>query len=241
MPRKPVLAALAAAVVLAAGGGVAAASLGGDDGTSTASGTEATEHQRPEHRQPEHQQAGLARTGTDDTARDDSDDSDDHDSDDRDDDARERAHDAAEHEAEATAARKLSAPDALAAALARTPGRAVSAEIDDDHDGRLVWEVEILDRSGTLRHLDVSPSSGKVLTVRTERGEADDVRTAKDLLSGDATSAAKAARAAAAKGTVVSVDLEGEGNGYWSVETGPEGAEWSVALDGAKVTHESAD
>ncbi|MFJ4437236.1 PepSY domain-containing protein [Streptomyces sp. NPDC088923] len=237
-PRKPVLAALAAAVVLAAGGGVAAASLGGDGGTSAASGTgtEASTGQ-----QAEHQQAGLARTGAADTARDDNDDNDGSDSDDRDDDARERAHDADEHKAEAAAARKLSAPDALAAALARTPGRAVSAEIDDDHDGRLVWEVEILDRSGTLRHVDVSPSSGKVLAAHAERGEADDVRTAKDLLTGDATSAARAARAAAAKGTVVSVDLEDEGNGYWSVETGPEGAEWSVALDGAKVTHESDD
>ncbi|MEU6443426.1 PepSY domain-containing protein [Streptomyces sp. NPDC047046] len=240
-PRKPVLAALAAAVVLAAGGGVAAASLGDDGGTSAASGT-GTEASTG--RQAEHQQAGLARTGAADTARDDNDDNDDNDGsdrDDRDDDARERAHDAAEHKAEAAAARKLSAPDALAAALARTPGRAVSAEIDDDHDGRLVWEVEILDRSGSLRHVDVSPSSGKVLAARAERGEADDVRTAKDLLTGDATSAAQAARAAAAKGTVVSVDLEGEGNGYWSVETGPEGAEWSVALDGAKVTHESDD
>ncbi|MYR27112.1 MULTISPECIES: PepSY domain-containing protein [unclassified Streptomyces] len=257
MKRKPVFAALAAAVVLAAGGGVAAASLGGDGGTSAASGTGtgATTHER----------AGLAGTGADDTAREDRDDArDDRDSDDRDDDtrqgagrdnaarhddtdddqdddARERAHDAAEHKAEAAAARKLAAPDALAAALAHTPGRALSAEIDDDQDGRLVWEVEILDGSGKLRHVDVSPSSGKVLGARTERGDADDVRAAKDLLTGDATSAAKAARAAAAKGTVVSIDLEEERNGYWSVETGPAEAEWSVALDGAKVTQGSDD
>ncbi|ASY32733.1 MULTISPECIES: PepSY domain-containing protein [unclassified Streptomyces] len=256
MKRKPVFAALAAAVVLAAGGGVAAASLGGDGGTSAASGTGtgATTHER----------AGLTRTGADDTAREDRDDrdSDDRDDDsrhgagrddtarhddtddtddDQDDDARERAHDAAEHKAEAAAARKVAAPDALAAALAHTPGRALSAEIDDDQDGRLVWEVEILDGSGKLRHVDVSPSSGKVLDARTERGDADDVRAAKDLLTGDATSAAKAARAAAAKGTVVSVDLEEERNGYWSVETGPAEAEWSVALDGAKVTQGSDD
>ncbi|MDT0423439.1 PepSY domain-containing protein [Streptomyces evansiae] len=260
MKRKPVFAALAAAVVLAAGGGVAAASLGGDGGTSAASGTGtgATTHER----------AGLAGTGADDTAREDRDDDrDDRDSDDRDDDtrhgagrddaarhddtddtdddqdddARERAHDAAEHKAEAAAARKLAAPDALAAALAHTPGRALSAEIDDDQDGRLVWEVEILDSSGKLRHVDVSPSSGKVLGAHTERGDADDVRAAKDLLTGDATSAAKAARAAAAKGTVVSIDLEEERNGYWSVETGPGEAEWSVALDGAKVTRGSDD
>ncbi|WEH29859.1 PepSY domain-containing protein [Streptomyces sp. AM 3-1-1] len=253
MKRKPVFAALAAAVVLAAGGGVAAASLGGDGGTSAASGTDtgATTHER----------AGLAGTGADDTAREDrdSDDRDDdtrhgagrddaarHDDtddtdDDQDDDARERAHDAAEHKAEAAAARKLAAPDALAAALAHTPGRALSAEIDDDQDGRLVWEVEILDGSGKLRHVDVSPSSGKVLGAHTERGDADDVRAAKHLLTGDATSAAKAARAAAAKGTVVSIDLEEERNGYWSVETGPGEAEWSVALDGAKVTRGSDD
>ncbi|MFJ4417392.1 PepSY domain-containing protein [Streptomyces sp. NPDC088925] len=257
MKRKPVFAALAAAVVLAAGGGVAAASLGGDGGTSAASGTGtgATTHER----------AGLTRTGADDTAREDrDDDSDDRDSDDdtrhgagrddaarhddtddtddgQDDDARERAHDAAEHKAEAADARKLAAPDALAAALAHTPGRALSAEIDDDQDGRLVWEVEILDGSGKLRHVDVSPSSGKVLGAHTERGDADDVRAAKDLLTGDATSAAKAARAAAAKGTVVSIDLEEERNGYWSVETGPGEAEWSVTLDGAKVTQGSDD
>ncbi|MGE9694023.1 PepSY domain-containing protein [Streptomyces sp. NRRL F-5630] len=246
MKRKPVFAALAAAVVLAAGGGVAAASLGGDGGTSTASGkgTEATSHQGSED----------ARTGADDsTARDDAGrDSDDRDSDDRDDDARqdtarhdddarERAQDAAEDKAEAAAARKLTAPDALAAALAHTPGRAVSAEIDDDPDGRLVWEVEILDRSGKLRHVDVSPSSGKVVRTQAERGEADDVRTAKALLTSGTTSAAKAARAAGARGTVVSVELEDERNGYWSVETGPEDAEWAVALDGATVTRESDD
>ncbi|WP_037869162.1 PepSY domain-containing protein, partial [Streptomyces sp. SPB074] len=148
---------------------------------------------------------------------------------------------AAEHRAEAAAARKLAAPDALAAALAHTPGRAVSAEIDDDPDGRLVWEVEVLDRAGTLRHLDVSPSSGKIVTTRTERGEADDVRAARDLLTGDATSAAQAARAVAGKGTVVSVDLEEERNGSWSVETGTGENEWSVSLDGAKVTAETDD
>ncbi|MHC3428143.1 PepSY domain-containing protein [Streptomyces sp. DT18] len=271
MKRKPVFAALAAAVVLAAGGGVAAASLGGDGGTSAASGTDtgATTHERAglagtgaddtarEDRDDDRDDrdsddrdddtrhgAGRDDAGRDDAGRDDAgrDDAARHDDTDdgQDDDARERAHDAAEHKAEAAAARKLAAPDALAAALAHTPGRALSAEIDDQ-DGRLVWEVEILDGSGKLRHVDVSPSSGKVLGAHTERGDADDVRAAKDLLTGDATSAAKAARAAAAKGTVVSIDLEEERNGYWSVETGPGEAEWSVALDGAKVTRGSDD
>ncbi len=104
-----------------------------------------------------------------------------------------------------------------------------------------MWEVEILDRSGKLRHVDVSPSSGKVVRAQAERGEADDVRTAKALLTSGTTSAAKAARAAGARGTVVSVELEDERNGYWSVETGPEDAEWAVALDGATVTRESDD
>ncbi|WP_431036054.1 PepSY domain-containing protein [Streptomyces sp. P6-2-1] len=149
--------------------------------------------------------------------------------------------DADEHRAEAKAAALLPAPEAIGRALAHTPGKVVSAEIDDNADDRLVWEFEILAEDGTLQAVDVNPAGGAVLASHRERGEDDDLARGKRLLKGGATDAAAAAKAVAAKGTVVSVKLKPEGGGHWSVETGPEDRDWSVPLDSVRVGPERED
>ncbi|MEU6442256.1 PepSY domain-containing protein [Streptomyces sp. NPDC047046] len=149
--------------------------------------------------------------------------------------------DADEHRAEARAAAMLPAPEAIGKALAHTPGKVVSAEIDDNAQDRLIWEFEILAEDGTLQAVDVNPAGGAVLSSHQERGESDDLARGKRLLKGGATDAAAAAKAAAAKGTVVSVKLKPENGGHWSVETGPRDQDWSVPLDSVKVSPERHD
>src|SRR5690606_2132246 len=64
---------------------------------------------------------------------------------------------------DAAAVRKaeLSASDAAEAALKAAPGTVTAVEFDE-HDGRLVWEVEVKGEDGNERELEVNASSGKV-------------------------------------------------------------------------------
>ncbi|MEU6126936.1 PepSY domain-containing protein [Streptomyces sp. NPDC047123] len=169
--------------------------------------------------------------------------------DDRDDDrgdAREDRDDAAENTAEAKAA-KLTAADAIKAALADTKGTAVSADLDDE-DGRLVWEVDVLNGK-TWHNVDVDPGNGKVLGSWVDKDDdgddAADTARVNSALKGASTSAEDAARAAAGKGTVTSVDLDDDGTATaWNVETtGAKGAEseWNVDLKTGKVTADRSD
>ncbi|MFJ8804478.1 PepSY domain-containing protein [Streptomyces sp. NPDC102490] len=169
--------------------------------------------------------------------------------DDRDDDRRDDS---------GAAASKVTAADAVAAALAETPGTAVSAELDDeDDDGndrkeRAAWEVDVLSGDGTWHSVRVDPATGKVLG--SERDDDEDgtaeVRTA---LKGASVDAAEAAKAAAGHGTVTSVELDedgyrGDGKPAWEVETHASGKgeqDWRVAPETGKVTadrsHDSDD
>jgi uncharacterized membrane protein YkoI len=176
--------------------------------------------------------------------------------DDRDDDRRDDS---------GAASSKVTAADAVAAALADTPGTAVSAELDDaDDDGddsaddggdrreRAAWEVDVLSGDGTWHSVRVDPATGKVLG--SERDDDEDgtaeVRTA---LKGASVDAAEAAKAAAGHGTVTSVELDedgyrGDGKPAWEVETHASGKgeqDWRVAPETGKVTadrsHDSHD
>ncbi|MEV0849170.1 PepSY domain-containing protein [Streptomyces sp. NPDC049954] len=153
--------------------------------------------------------------------------------------------DAAEHRAEAGAAKRLSAPQAIGAALDRVPGRVTSAELDeDDRRGALVWEVDVLDRHGVAYHVDVDPGTGKALSAHRDRDDDAPADAKEDgrALAGTTTTAAEAARAAADKGRVVSVDLDDDGGAHWSVEvSGGHGTEWSVPLDGLRVAPDRSD
>ncbi|MFJ2768029.1 PepSY domain-containing protein [Streptomyces sp. NPDC087300] len=154
--------------------------------------------------------------------------------------------DTVENTTEAKAA-KVTAADAIKAALADTPGTAVSAELDDE-DGGLVWGVDVL-KGSTWHNVEVDPGTGKVLGSWVDKDDDGDdaAETARvnSALKGASTSAADAARAAAAKGTVTSVDLDDDGSaGAWEVETtdakGAE-ADWHVGLKGDKVTADRSD
>ncbi|MEV0125965.1 PepSY domain-containing protein [Streptomyces sp. NPDC050703] len=154
--------------------------------------------------------------------------------------------DAAENTAEAKAA-EVTAADAIKAALADTSGTAVSAELDDE-DGGLVWDVDIL-KGSTWHGVEVDAGTGKVLGSWVDKDDdgddAADAARVNSALKGASTSAADAARAAAGKGTVTSVDLDDDGKaGVWDVETtGAKGAEadWHVGLTNDKVTADRSD
>ncbi|MEV7344976.1 PepSY domain-containing protein [Streptomyces sp. NPDC093544] len=148
-------------------------------------------------------------------------------------------------------AAKVTAADALTAALRHTPGTAVSADLEDeaDEDGGsakadvVTWDIDILDSAGKWHSVHVDPGTGKVLSSHTEReddDDADDAARVRAALKGSSTSAAEAAKAAAAQGTVTSIDLdEDAGTPAWEAETRTQsgtGHDWLVDLRTAQVT-----
>ncbi|MFD5121750.1 PepSY domain-containing protein [Streptomyces sp. NPDC058385] len=143
--------------------------------------------------------------------------------------------DRAEHVTELRTA-KVTASDAIAAALKSVPGTAVSAELDDEND-HVVWEVEVL--NGTTWHdVLVDPATGKVTGSHTSRH--DDTARVTAVLKGSRTTAQDAARAAGVKGTVTEIDLDDDGTAHaWEAETTAANgtdADWRVDLRTGAVT-----
>ncbi|MFE0104844.1 PepSY domain-containing protein [Streptomyces sp. NPDC059009] len=210
--KRKIVIAAVAAVALAGGGTATALAVSGDDEPSAAS------------------KSSVQVKNHDRADRDDR-------NDDRGDDAEDRA--------EARAA-KVTAADAIAAALKHTPGTAVSAELDDE-DGGLVWDVDVLkngknDKAGTWHSVEVDPGTGKVLGSWTEKDDDGDASRVAAALKGASVSAEDAAKAAAAKGTVTSVDLDDDhhrGAAAWETETTK--GDWKVDLKSAKVTVDHDD
>ena len=143
---------------------------------------------------------------------------------------------------------KVTAAEAIAAALRDTPGTAVSAELDEaDDDGddsddryddgrgdrreRAVWELGIVSGDGTWHSVRVDPATGEVLGSHSD-DEDDDTAEVRSALRGASVTAADAAQAAAGKGTVTSVDLDDDGedgdgdDGTGRADRG--GAAWEV-------------
>lgn len=211
MKRNIVIGVVAAAALVGGGTATAIAGSGGDDGASGS--------------------ASVTRAGGDDGRDDDrgDDDRDDRRGDDDRDDGRDD-----DDRAETRPSGRVSAADAIAAALQHTPGTAVSAELDD---GR--WEVEVLGRGDGWYSVRVDPGSGKVLGASED--DEDDAGEVRGVLKRASVSAADAAEAAAAKGAVVSVELDDEG---WEAETRASGGgerEWRVDLGSGKVSAERGD
>ncbi|GAA2318086.1 PepSY domain-containing protein [Streptomyces kunmingensis] len=148
--------------------------------------------------------------------------------------------DAQENADEAKGA-KIKAEDAIAAALKHTSGTAAGADLDSD-DGRLVWEVDVIGGGNTWHHVDVDPGTGKVLSSHVEKDDDDDGDAARvaSALKGASTSAQDAARAAADKGVVTSVDADDDGVvKAWEVETTSSNGkqqDWRVDLRSGSVT-----
>ncbi|MFF3849438.1 PepSY domain-containing protein [Streptomyces sp. NPDC002328] len=143
---------------------------------------------------------------------------------------------------------KVGAEQAIAAALKAQPGTAVSADLDDGADRG--WEVDVLGEGDTSYTVRVDPADGRILGKETDRDDADDVREARALLKDARVTAAEAAKTAAAKGTVTSVDLDEDGEagapgkGGWHVETTDTAAkehDWTVGLKGAQLTADRDD
>ncbi|MFD8520866.1 PepSY domain-containing protein [Streptomyces capillispiralis] len=229
--KRNIVIAVVTAAALVGGGTATALAVSGDSGASTP--VAQTE----------------SRVGDDDGRDDDGDDRDDRsdvrgdDRDDRDDrdDVRDDRDDAA------AVSGSVSAADAIAAALKHTPGTAVSADLDDDGDdaddngGRAAWEVDILGGGDTWYSVRVDPATGKVLGAHKD--DEDDAGEVRAALKGASVTAEEAAELVAAKGRVVSIDLDDDERG-WEAETVASGGgekDWRVGLDGAGVSAERGD
>ncbi|MFG2024201.1 PepSY domain-containing protein [Streptomyces sp. NPDC048825] len=236
MKRNIVIASIAAAALV--GGGTATAlAVTSDDG----SGTTQPSSVRP---------AG-------DNRDDDADDKDDaNDKDDARDDARDDERDNGGSQADDSrtggdaaqgASGKVTAAEAIGAALRNTPGTAVSAGLDDEDDGGpVVWDVDVLTKGSTWHSIQIDPATGKVLGSHVEHEDGDDTAQVRAALKAASVSAEEAAKAAAAEGTVTSVDLDEDGKSKaWDAETRASGGaerEWNVDLKTAQVTADkSAD
>ncbi|MDI3424064.1 PepSY domain-containing protein [Streptomyces luteolus] len=241
MKRNIVIATVAAAALV--GGGSAIAFAGSDDG-----GTGRAD-------------ARSQNSNSQVTLQDDSDDSDDRDdNNDNDDSAAHEAKDDRRDDARPVGA-KLTAAQAVEAALKHQPGTAVSAELDDEDsddddsdDGdsgeRLAWEVDVLGQGDAWHTVHLDAATGKVIGKKTE-DERDDAREARAALKGAETDAAQAARSAAEKGFVTSIDLDDDGrSGHvsegWEIETaasdGRDGdRDWNVDVRSGKLTVDHDD
>lgn len=216
MKRNIVIATVAAAALIGGGTATALAVTGDDDTPVKQSSVRVSDDDRKD--------------GEDRDDRDDRDDT-------ADDDREGTTRDNAENAAEAKAA-KVTAAEAITAALRSIPGTAVSADLDDEGSS-LVWDVEVLSSGDDLHSVRIDPGTGKVLGSDTEQEDADDTARVRAALKGSSVTAAEAAEAGAAKGTVTSVDLDDESRVQaWDVDTtAGNGAEkeWKVGLESAGV------
>ncbi|MEV2198186.1 PepSY domain-containing protein [Streptomyces phaeochromogenes] len=157
-------------------------------------------------------------------------------------DSGEDAEDKAENAADAKVA-QVDAADAIKAALKNTAGTAVSADLDDEGT-KHVWEVDILTNGGAWHSVQVDPATGKVVGSHVDRDDdGDDAAETAQIraaLKGSSVTAAEAAEASAAKGTVTSVDLDEESTDKaWEVDTtaaNGTGSDWRVNPDSGKIT-----
>ncbi|MFF5372362.1 PepSY domain-containing protein [Streptomyces sp. NPDC013187] len=138
----------------------------------------------------------------------------------------------------------VTASEAIASALKHTSGTVVSAELDDEDDsGKVVWNVDVLSGDNTWHSVSVDPANGKVLGSQTD--DEDDTAQVRAALKGSSVTAEEAAKAAAGKGVVTSVDLDEDGkNKSWEAETRKSGGaeqDWKIDLTSGKVTADRAD
>ncbi|MGA4982012.1 PepSY domain-containing protein [Streptomyces cellulosae] len=207
--KRNIVIAVVTAAALVGGGTATALAVAGDDENTTS----------------------VTRTDDDRDDRDDRDDPDDRD--DRDDDRDDDGIGAA-----APASGKVTAAEAIAAALDHTPGTAVSAELDDGS-----WEIDVLAKGDTWHTVRIAPDSGKVLSAHQD--DEDDAAEVRAALKNATVTAEQAARAAESKGTVVSVDLDDDGDDRgWETETRASGGDerdWNVDLRSATVTADRDD
>ncbi|RLV69624.1 Propeptide PepSY amd peptidase M4 [Streptomyces sp. CBMAI 2042] len=150
----------------------------------------------------------------------------------------------------------ISLDQAVAAALKSVPGTVTQAELDrddDDHDGRMVWELDIRGSDKKWHDVTVDATNGKVLKSR----EDDDNDDRDDHAPRSSTVTLKQAADAALKtapGSITSIDLDDDddddGKGSkgnvlrWDVDiAGKDGKQHELKVDAktAKVTVDRDD
>ncbi|CAM5351903.1 PepSY domain-containing protein [Streptomyces coeruleorubidus] len=154
------------------------------------------------------------------------------------------AQDDRDDDAARAASADVTASEAIASALKHTSGTAVSAELDDEDDsGKVIWKVDVLSGDNSWHSVSVDPSNGKVLGSHAD--DEDDTAQVRAALKGSSVTAEEAAKAAAGKGTVTSVDLDEDGkNKSWEAETHKSGGaeqDWKIDLGTGKVTADHSD
>ncbi|MFF9807750.1 PepSY domain-containing protein [Streptomyces coeruleorubidus] len=154
------------------------------------------------------------------------------------------ARDGRDDDAARTASADVTASEAIASALKHTPGTAVSAELDDEDDSAtVIWKVDVLSGDNSWHSVRIDPSNGKVLGSHAD--DEDDTAQVRAALKGSSVTAEEAAKAAAGKGTVTSVDLDEDGkNKSWEAETHKSGGaeqDWKIDLGTGKVTADHSD
>ncbi|MFD8280723.1 PepSY domain-containing protein [Streptomyces solisilvae] len=139
---------------------------------------------------------------------------------------------------DAPAAARASLSDAAHAALKAVPGTLDS--IDREH-GR--WEADVLGKDGKWHEVTLDASNAKVIGQRIDRDtDAEDAAEARALRNAD-VSAIEAARKAASRGTVTSVEFDDDRTPAWEVETVKNHTERDLNVDAhsGKVTQAPAD
>ncbi|WP_432003917.1 PepSY domain-containing protein [Streptomyces sioyaensis] len=130
-------------------------------------------------------------------------------------------------------AAKVTAPDAAAAALKAVPGTVTGLDLDADRPG-LVWDAEVFGKDGTQHEVTLDAGTARVLNQHVDRGDDDDRGRQRAALDNARTTAADAARSAAPRGTVTSVELDDDHGPKpaWEVETvTKDGKEHTVLVD----------
>ncbi|WP_329413678.1 PepSY domain-containing protein [Streptomyces sp. NBC_00704] len=159
---------------------------------------------------------------------------------------------AAAGRSEAAGSSKLTAAEAIGAALRHTPGTAVGAGLEDDGADAGAWHVDVVRTDGSEYTVALSPAGTVTGAHRDAEDDAEDADEAQDddaadaaearaeraALKGVEVDAREAALAVTGKGAVTEVDLDADGRAaVWSVETAG-GGEWLVDPRTGKVAQD---
>ncbi|MFE2028790.1 PepSY domain-containing protein [Streptomyces hygroscopicus] len=137
---------------------------------------------------------------------------------------------------------RASFSDAAEAALKAVPG--TLASLDLDHGARTTWDADVLGDDGTWHEITLDASDARVLSQRVDRDDNDPEDAAEAAaLKKAAVTATEAARKAAPRSTVTSVEFDDDGTPAWEVEVvrGHTEHELHVDAQSGKVTQAPAD
>ena len=65
----------------------------------------------------------------------------------------------------------VSADQAIQAALQKVSGTVVEAELEEEKDHKIIWEVEIVTADGKLMEVEIDAKTGEVLEAEEEKAD----------------------------------------------------------------------